>query len=63
MNYGEKFKLVNDEVKVWKIVWFVGQGVGNIDDLFGVDELVVCFDWEYCVVLWNMDCLVNCWLC
>lgn len=47
MNYGEKLKPVNDEAKAWKTVWSAGQGVGGIDDLPSVDELLARLDGEY----------------
>ncbi|MGH8395640.1 MAG: nitronate monooxygenase, partial [Pseudomonas sp.] len=31
----------------WKTVWSAGQGVGEIDDLPSVDELVARLDAEY----------------
>ena len=47
VNYGEKLKPVNDEAKAWKTVWSAGQGVGDIDDLPSVAELVARLDAEY----------------
>lgn len=47
VNYGEKLKPVSDEAKAWKTVWSAGQGVGDIDDLPSVAELVTRLDAEY----------------
>lgn len=47
INYGEKLKPINDEAKAWKTVWSAGQGVGGIDDLPSVAELVARLDAEY----------------
>ena len=47
VNYGEKLKPVSDEAKAWKTVWSAGQGVGDIDDLPSVAELVARLDAEY----------------
>ncbi len=47
VNYGEKLKPVSDEAKAWKTVWSAGQGVGAIDDLPTVAELVARLDDEY----------------
>jgi nitronate monooxygenase len=47
INYGEKLKPVDDEAKAWKTVWSAGQGVGGIDDLPAVGELVARLDGEY----------------
>lgn len=47
VNYGEKLKPVSDEAKAWKTVWSAGQGVGDIDDLPSVAELVARLDTEY----------------
>ncbi|MNG14431.1 hypothetical protein D3C84_981810 [compost metagenome] len=38
---------MSDEAKAWKTVWSAGQGVGEIDDLPSVDELVARLDAEY----------------
>lgn len=47
VNFGSKLKPLNDEAKAWKTVWSAGQGVGEIDDLPSVDELVARLDAEY----------------
>lgn len=47
INYGEKLKPINDEAKAWKTVWSAGQGVGEINDLPTVAELVERLDREY----------------
>ena len=47
INYGEKLKPMDDEAKAWKTVWSAGQGVGAIDDLPSVQELVARLDGEY----------------
>ena len=47
VNYGEKLRPVSDEAKAWKTVWSAGQGVGDIDDLPSVAELVARLDAEY----------------
>jgi nitronate monooxygenase len=38
---------LSDEAKAWKTVWSAGQGVGEIDDLPSVDQLVARLDAEY----------------
>ncbi|MDP1309520.1 hypothetical protein Q6286_25600, partial [Klebsiella pneumoniae] len=40
VNFGSKLKPLSDEAKAWKTVWSAGQGVGEINDLLSVDELV-----------------------
>ncbi len=47
VNYGEKLRPVSDEAKAWKTVWSAGQGVGDINDLPSVAELVARLDAEY----------------
>lgn len=47
MNYAEKLKPVSDEAKAWKTVWSAGQGVGEIHDLPGAEELIARLDREY----------------
>lgn len=47
INYGEKLKPMDEEAKAWKTVWSAGQGVGAIDDLPSVAELVQRLDQEY----------------
>jgi len=47
VNYGEKLKPINDEAKAWKTVWSAGQGVGDINDLPSVAELIQRLDSEY----------------
>ena len=47
INYGEKLKPMDEEAKAWKTVWSAGQGVGGIDDLPSVQELVSRLDHEY----------------
>lgn len=47
VNYGEKLKPMDEEAKAWKTVWSAGQGVGCIDDLPSVSELVQRLDQEY----------------
>jgi nitronate monooxygenase len=47
VNYGEKLKPMDEEAKAWKTVWSAGQGVGTIDDLPSVAELVQRLDHEY----------------
>ncbi|BBP81004.1 MULTISPECIES: NAD(P)H-dependent flavin oxidoreductase [unclassified Pseudomonas] len=47
INYGEKLKPISDEAKAWKTVWSAGQGVGDIDDLPTVEELITRLDHEY----------------
>ncbi|WP_166365943.1 NAD(P)H-dependent flavin oxidoreductase [Pseudomonas akapageensis] len=47
MNFGAKLKPISDEAKAWKTVWSAGQGVGAIDDLPSVDELIARLDNEY----------------
>ncbi len=47
VDFGSKLKPLNDEAKAWKTVWSAGQGVGEIDDLPSVDQLVARLDEEY----------------
>lgn len=47
VNFGDKLKPINDEAKAWKTVWSAGQGVGQIDDLPSVDQLIARLDAEY----------------
>lgn len=47
LNFGSKLKPISDEAKAWKTVWSAGQGVGAIDDLPSVDELIARLDDEY----------------
>jgi nitronate monooxygenase len=47
VNFGSKLKPLNDEAKAWKTVWSAGQGVGEIDDLPSVEQLVARLDAEY----------------
>ena len=47
INFGSKLKPLSDEAKAWKTVWSAGQGVGEINDLPSVDELVARLDAEY----------------
>ncbi|WP_434578747.1 nitronate monooxygenase [Pseudomonas sp. Z5-35] len=44
---GSKLKPLHDEAKAWKTVWSAGQGVGDIDDLPSVDQLIARLDKEY----------------
>ncbi|PQP05007.1 2-nitropropane dioxygenase [Pseudomonas frederiksbergensis] len=47
VDFGSKLKPLNDEAKAWKTVWSAGQGVGAIEDLPSVDQLVARLDAEY----------------
>jgi nitronate monooxygenase len=47
VNYGEKLKPMSEEAKAWKTVWSAGQGVGTINDLPPVAELIARLDREY----------------
>jgi nitronate monooxygenase len=38
---------MSDEAKAWKTVWSAGQGVGEIDDLPSVEQLIARLDAEY----------------
>ncbi|MDY7562143.1 nitronate monooxygenase family protein [Pseudomonas sp. 10B1] len=42
-----KLKPMSDEAKAWKTVWSAGQGVGEINDLPDVNELIARLDSEY----------------
>lgn len=44
---GAKLKPLDQEAKAWKTVWSAGQGVGGIDDLPSVSELITHLDREY----------------
>ncbi|MEB0080176.1 nitronate monooxygenase family protein [Pseudomonas sp. CCI3.2] len=44
---GAKLKPLTDEAKAWKTVWSAGQGVGEINDLPDVNELIARLDAEY----------------
>ncbi|MHC5350934.1 NAD(P)H-dependent flavin oxidoreductase [Metapseudomonas furukawaii] len=61
INYGEKLKPISDEAKAWKTVWSAGQGVGGIDDLPTVQELVAQLDREYRVARENAGQLGQRW--
>ncbi|MBB2496704.1 NAD(P)H-dependent flavin oxidoreductase [Aquipseudomonas ullengensis] len=61
INYGEKLKPINDEAKAWKTVWSAGQGVGGIDDLPSVAELVARLDAEYRAAAARSGQLVQHW--
>ncbi len=61
INYGEKLKPISDEAKAWKTVWSAGQGVGGIDDLPTVRELVARLDREYHVARENAGQLGQRW--
>ncbi|WP_341304481.1 nitronate monooxygenase family protein [Pseudomonas sp. TMP25] len=47
INYGEKLKPLDEEAKAWKTVWSAGQGVGTIQDLPSVSQLIARLDHEY----------------
>lgn len=47
IDYGSKLKPVDEEAKAWKTVWSAGQGVGGIEDVPTVEELVNRLDAEY----------------
>jgi nitronate monooxygenase len=47
VNFGSKLKPLSDEAKAWKTVWSAGEGVGEINDLPSVDELIARLDAEY----------------
>ncbi len=47
INYGEKLKPMDEEAKAWKTVWSAGQGVGTIQDLPSVSQLIARLDHEY----------------
>ncbi|MBM3108283.1 MAG: nitronate monooxygenase family protein [Pseudomonas sp.] len=42
-----KLKPIDDEAKAWKTVWSAGQGVGTIDALCSVEQLITRLDAEY----------------
>ncbi|MEG0861487.1 MAG: nitronate monooxygenase family protein [Pseudomonas sp.] len=42
-----KLKPIDDEAKAWKTVWSAGQGVGAIDALCSVEQLIARLDAEY----------------
>ena len=62
MSYGEKLKPVSDDAKAWKTVWSAGQGVGEIDDLPGVEELITRLDREYRAAHARATQLSECWV-
>lgn len=47
VDFGSKLKPLNDEAKAWKTVWSAGQGVGEIEDLPSVDQLIERLGTEY----------------
>ena len=61
INYGEKLKPMDEEAKAWKTVWSAGQGVGGIDDLPSVQELVSRLDHEYRAALTRSQALGQRW--
>ena len=42
-----QLKPLDDEAKAWKTVWSAGQGVGAIDSVSSVDQLIARLDHEY----------------
>ncbi len=62
MSYGEKLKPVSEEAKAWKTVWSAGQGVGEIDDLPDVEELITRLDREYRAAHARATQLSECWV-
>lgn len=42
-----RLKPLDDEAKAWKTVWSAGQGVGAIDSVSTVDQLITRLDHEY----------------
>lgn len=42
-----QLKPLDDEAKAWKTVWSAGQGVGAIDSVASVDQLIARLDHEY----------------
>lgn len=61
INYGEKLKPMDEEAKAWKTVWSAGQGVGNINDLPSVEQLITRLDREYREALKHSLQLQQCW--
>ena len=61
INYGEKLKPMDEEAKAWKTVWSAGQGVGGIDDLPSVQELIARLDREYRAALTRSQRLGQYW--
>lgn len=61
INYGEKLKPMDDKAKAWKTVWSAGQGVGSIEDLPTVAELVERLDREYRTALQHSSQLERRW--
>ncbi|WP_397451106.1 NAD(P)H-dependent flavin oxidoreductase [Pseudomonas sp. NA-150] len=61
INFGAKLKPISDEAKAWKTVWSAGQGVGEIDDLPGTDELIERLDAEYRQAQKRMSELAGVW--
>ena len=52
---------MDEEAKAWKTVWSAGQGVGGIDDLPSVQELVARLDREYRTALTRSQQLGQRW--
>ncbi|MET1077215.1 MAG: nitronate monooxygenase family protein [Pseudomonas sp.] len=61
INYGEKLKPINEEAKAWKTVWSAGQGVGDIDDVPGVAQLIDRLDQEYRAATLQAGALAQRW--
>ena len=61
INYGEKLKPMDEEAKAWKTVWSAGQGVGVINDLPSVAELVARLDQEDRAALTQVGALQQRW--
>lgn len=61
VNYGEKLKPMSEEAKAWKTVWSAGQGVGTINDLPSVAELIARLDGEYRAALQSSALLAQRW--
>lgn len=62
INYGEKLKPMDEEAKAWKTVWSAGQGVGTIDDLPSVSQLIARLDREYRAALSRSHTLQQRWV-
>jgi len=61
INFGSKLKPVSDEAKAWKTVWSAGQGVGEIEDLPSVEQLIARLDSEYRTALEQAAQLTKRW--
>lgn len=57
---GTRLKPLNDEAKAWKTVWSAGQGVGDINDVPTMQQLITRLDTEYREAIKRVSRLPDC---